>query len=74
MRKKLAQILVVDDQEEILFSAKMILKKHFEIIFTTNSPKKIISILNENDINVIQSSDVVTNKYNYYVLYRLFYN
>jgi DNA-binding NtrC family response regulator len=53
MRKKLAQILVVDDQEEILFSAKMILKKHFETIFTTNNPKKIISILSENDINVV---------------------
>ncbi|WP_294962761.1 sigma-54 dependent transcriptional regulator [uncultured Flavobacterium sp.] len=53
MRKKLAQILVVDDQEEILFSAKMILKKHFETIFTTNSPKKIISILSENEINVV---------------------
>lgn len=53
MRKKLAQILVVDDQEEILFSAKMILKKHFETIFTENNPKKIISILNENEINVV---------------------
>ncbi|OXB05724.1 sigma-54-dependent transcriptional regulator [Flavobacterium pectinovorum] len=53
MRKKQAQILVVDDQEEILFSAKMILKKHFETIFTANSPKKIISILNENEINVV---------------------
>jgi DNA-binding NtrC family response regulator len=53
MRKKQAQILIVDDQEEILFSAKMILKKHFETIFTTNSPKKIISILNENDVNVV---------------------
>ncbi|BDU24445.1 sigma-54 dependent transcriptional regulator [Flavobacterium sp. GSB-24] len=53
MRKKQAQILVVDDQEEILFSAKMILKKHFETIFTTNSPKKIISILSENEINVV---------------------
>lgn len=53
MRKKQAQILVVDDQEEILFSAKMILKKHFENIFTANSPKKIISILNENEINVV---------------------
>jgi DNA-binding NtrC family response regulator len=53
MRKKLAQILIVDDQEEILFSAKMILKKHFETIFTTNNPKKIISILSENEINVV---------------------
>jgi len=53
MRRKLAQILIVDDQEEILFSAKMILKKHFETIFTTNNPKKIISILSENEINVV---------------------
>jgi DNA-binding NtrC family response regulator len=53
MRKKLAQILIVDDQEEILFSAKMILKKHFETIFTTNNPKKIISLLSENEINVV---------------------
>ncbi|OXA92950.1 sigma-54-dependent transcriptional regulator [Flavobacterium hercynium] len=53
MRKKQAQILVVDDQEEILFSAKMILKKHFENIFTENNPKKIISILSENEINVV---------------------
>jgi DNA-binding NtrC family response regulator len=53
MRKKQAQILIVDDQEEILFSAKMILKKHFETIFTTNNPKKIISLLNENEINVV---------------------
>ncbi|MBS7233568.1 sigma-54-dependent Fis family transcriptional regulator [Flavobacterium psychroterrae] len=53
MRRKQAQILIVDDQEEILFSAKMILKKHFETIFTANSPKKIISILNENEINVV---------------------
>ncbi|KAF2516060.1 sigma-54-dependent transcriptional regulator [Flavobacterium foetidum] len=53
MRKKQAQILIVDDQEEILFSAKMVLKKHFETIFTTSSPKKIISILSENEINVV---------------------
>ncbi len=53
MRKKQAQILIVDDQEEILFSAKMILKKHFETIFTTSSPKKIISLLSENEINVV---------------------
>ncbi|MBP4138759.1 sigma-54-dependent transcriptional regulator [Flavobacterium geliluteum] len=53
MRKKQAQILIVDDQEEILFSAKMILKKNFESIFTANNPKKIITILNENEIDVV---------------------
>jgi hypothetical protein len=35
MRKN--KILIVDDQEEIF--GKMILKKHFEEIFTTNDPK-----------------------------------
>lgn len=53
MRKKQANILVVDDQEEILFSVKMILKKQFENIFTTDNPKKIISILSENPIDVV---------------------
>ena len=53
MRKKQAKILIVDDQEEILFSAKMILKKHFEEIFTTNDPKKIITILGDNQIDVV---------------------
>ncbi|WP_414000361.1 sigma-54-dependent transcriptional regulator [Flavobacterium sp. W1B] len=53
MRKKQAKILVVDDQDEILFSAKMILKKHFDEIFTANNPKKIISILAENQIDVV---------------------
>lgn len=53
MRKKQAKILIVDDQEEILFSAKMILKKHFEEIFTTNDPKKIITLLGENQIDVV---------------------
>jgi response regulator RpfG family c-di-GMP phosphodiesterase len=50
--KKQAKILIVDDQEEILFG-KMILKKHFEEIFTTNDPKKIITILGENQIDVV---------------------
>lgn len=53
MRKKQAKILIVDDQEEILFSAKMILKKHFEAIFTTNDPKKLLTILGENQIDVV---------------------
>lgn len=53
MRKKQANILVVDDQEEILFSVKMILKKQFENIFTTDNPKKIIYLLSENPIDVV---------------------
>ncbi|MBX9806854.1 MAG: sigma-54 dependent transcriptional regulator, partial [Flavobacteriaceae bacterium] len=53
MRKNQARILIVDDQEEILFSLKMILKKHYETVFATNNPKKIIPFLNENQIDVV---------------------
>lgn len=53
MRKKEATILIVDDDEDILFSAKVWLKKFFTETITINSPKKILPTLNENDIDVI---------------------
>jgi len=53
MRKKQACIVVVDDQEEILFSARMVLKKHFETILTTNNPKKLYEFLSENTVDVV---------------------
>jgi hypothetical protein len=39
MREKQAKILIVDDQEEILFRQND-LEEAFEEIFTTNDPKK----------------------------------
>lgn len=53
MKKTNAQILVIDDQEDILFAAKMLLKKHFENIYTTNNPKNILKLLAENEIEVV---------------------
>jgi len=53
MKKTNANILVIDDQEDILFAAKMLLKKHFENIFTINNPKNVIQVLSENDIDVV---------------------
>src|SRR5690554_793455 len=53
MKKKQANILLVDDQEEILFSLKVLLKKHFEGLFSANSPRKILEILGETDIDVV---------------------
>lgn len=53
MRKKQACIAVVDDQEEILFSAKLVLKKHFETILTTSNPKQLYQFLSENTIDVV---------------------
>lgn len=53
MKKTTAQILILDDQEDILFASKMVLKKHFETIFTLNDPKKVIQKLSENEIDVV---------------------
>ena len=53
MRKKEATILIVDDDEDILFSARVWLKKFFEEVITLNSPKKIIPAINENNLDVI---------------------
>jgi response regulator RpfG family c-di-GMP phosphodiesterase len=53
MKKTTATILVIDDQEDILFTAKMLLKKHFETIYTLNNPKNVIQLLAENQIDLV---------------------
>lgn len=53
MKKTNANILVIDDQEDILFASKMLLKKHFENIFTLNNPKNVVQLLSENEIDVV---------------------
>lgn len=53
MKKTQAHILVIDDQEDILFSVKMLLKKHFEAIYTLNNPKNVIQLLADNTIDVV---------------------
>ena len=53
MKKTNASILVIDDQEDILFASKMLLKKHFENIFTLNNPKNVVELLAKNTIDVV---------------------
>jgi DNA-binding NtrC family response regulator len=53
MKKTNASILVIDDQEDILFASKMLLKKHFENIFTLSNPKNIVELLAKNTIDVV---------------------
>lgn len=53
MNKTNASILVIDDQEDILFASKLLLKKYFESIYTINNPANMIDILKENSINVV---------------------
>ncbi len=53
MRKKDATILIVDDDDDILFSARISLKKYFNKIITANNPKKISNHLTETTIDVV---------------------
>ncbi len=53
MKKTQAGILVIDDKEDILFAAKMVLKKHFEQIHTLADPKQALRHLSENRVDVL---------------------
>lgn len=53
MKKTHTTILILDDNEEILIAAKMLLKRHFETVITTTNPKKIPEILSEYPIEII---------------------
>jgi DNA-binding NtrC family response regulator len=53
MKKTNASILIIDDQEDILFASKMLLKKHFENIFTLNNPKNVVELLAKKAIDVV---------------------
>jgi len=53
MKKTNASILIIDDQEDILFASKLYLKKYFETIYTLNNPKNIVDLLAKNSIDVV---------------------
>ncbi|SEE52503.1 DNA-binding transcriptional response regulator, NtrC family, contains REC, AAA-type ATPase, and a Fis-type DNA-binding domains [Tenacibaculum sp. MAR_2010_89] len=53
MRKKDATILIVDDDDDILFSARISLKKYFSEIIKENNPKKISNHLTTSTVDVV---------------------
>lgn len=53
MKKTRANILIIDDQEDILFSAKMLLKRHFAQVETLSHPQPMVKYLSENEVDVI---------------------
>lgn len=53
MKKTSASILIIDDQEDILFASKVYLKKYFETIYTLNNPKNIVELISKNTIDVV---------------------
>jgi DNA-binding NtrC family response regulator len=53
MAKELGNILVIDDNEDVLFAAKMLLKKHADFVQIEPNPKKIPFLLNNDNYDVI---------------------
>ena len=46
-------ILIVDDDEDILLSAKMVLKRHFSSVTTENNPHKLEQLLQASPISLV---------------------
>lgn len=53
MKKYSGNILIVDDDEHVLLTSKMILKNYFETIETLTSPKTLESSLKQTDYDVV---------------------
>jgi DNA-binding NtrC family response regulator len=53
MSTKLGKILAVDDNEDILFALKLLLKQHVETIETLNSPEQLPGVLKKELYDVI---------------------
>ncbi|MHB1687429.1 MAG: sigma-54-dependent transcriptional regulator [Ignavibacteriaceae bacterium] len=53
MNVKSGKILIVDDDEDILFSARLLLKQHYSIVRIEKNPEQIPSILNDEHYDVV---------------------
>jgi len=53
MEKKLGKILIIDDNEDVLISAKLLLKKHSQKIVTINHPDKAPNLLHKEKFDMI---------------------
>ena len=53
MRTKLGKILIIDDNEDVLISAKLLLKKTSRKIVTINHPKKALQLLGKEKFDII---------------------
>ena len=74
--KEIGKILMIDDDEDVLFAAKMLLKKHARQIIIEKNPKKIPFLLNNDSYDVILldmnfSKDTTSGKEGFYWLERI---
>ena len=53
MAKRNGRILIIDDEHDILLTARLFLKQHFTIVQTESDPKKLTKILEDETFDVI---------------------
>jgi len=73
MEKELGKILIIDDDEDVLFAAKMLLKKYAKEVIIEKNPKKIPFLMNNDTYDVILldmnfSKDITSGKEGFYWL------
>jgi DNA-binding NtrC family response regulator len=76
MAKNTGKILAVDDNADILFALKLLLKQHFEEIVTEENPEKIPSLVANGNFDVILldmnfSKDAISGKEGFYWLEKI---
>jgi DNA-binding NtrC family response regulator len=50
---KSGKVLIIDDDEDVLRAARLLLKQHVSLVHTDNEPKRIPSLLDKGDYDVI---------------------
>jgi len=73
VEKELGKILIIDDDEDVLLAAKMLLKKHAREVLIEKNPKKIPFLLNNDNYDLILldmnfSKDITSGKEGFYWL------
>ena len=70
---EIGKVLIIDDDEDVLLAAKMLLKKYANEVIIEKNPKKIPFLLNDSDYDVILldmnfSKDITSGKEGFYWL------
>jgi len=74
--EKIGKVLIVDDNKDILFSLKLLLKEYVELVYTENNPQKIPTLMKNETFDIILldmnfTEDVITGQEGYYWLEKI---
>ncbi len=77
MKEKFGKVLVVDDDEDVLQAARLLLKQHMELVHTEKDPQKIPTLIKNISYDVILldmnfTRDVTSGQEGFYWLGKIF--